>query len=111
VQLRLSRKDEKVSRDGIVLQSQTRRAEGLSQRTDRYMSIDQCRQIGHRIIYCDRATRGPWDDLCTHDVWSARSAKSQRITITAMRQMIAADPVIVAMSSMGESVFAHAPDQ
>jgi hypothetical protein len=31
--------------------------------------------------------------------------------MSAARHVIAANPVIVAMSSMGESVFAHAPDQ
>jgi hypothetical protein len=31
--------------------------------------------------------------------------------MSATRQVIAANPVIVAMSSMGESVFARAPDQ
>jgi hypothetical protein len=40
VQLRLSRKDEKVACDGIMFQPQARRGKAFSQRTDRYMSID-----------------------------------------------------------------------
>lgn len=62
------RKDEEIPRDRIMLQSQARRGKAFSEGADRYVSIDQSGQIGHRLAWSNRGARRPWDDLCTHGV-------------------------------------------
>ena len=103
----LSSDDEKFPRSRIALQPQARRGKTFDQSVDRYLAIDECRQIHRRLQCCCRVTRSPWDDLCTHDASSARSAWFQMIPMSATKHVTKADQVIVAMASMGESVRAH----
>jgi hypothetical protein len=107
---RFTDEDEKSPRGGIVLQQQARRGEPFDQGLDCYPAIDESRQICRRLPFRDRGTRGdrgtrpPWDDRCTHDASSARSACFQMIPMSATMHVIEANQVIVATASMRESV-------
>ena len=103
----LSSEDEKFTRGRIALQQQARRRKSFGQGVDRYLAIDESRQIHRLLQCCDRGTRSPWDDRCTHDASSARSACFQMIPMSATTHITKADQVIVAIVSMGESVLAH----
>jgi hypothetical protein len=103
----LSSEDVKFTRGGIALQHQARRGKPFHQGVDRYLTIDESSQIHRRLQCCDRSTRSPWDDLCTHAASSARSACFQMTPMSAKMHNIEADQVIVAMASMGKSMLAH----
>lgn len=102
-----SSKDEKSTRGGIVLQHQARGGKPFDQGVDRYLTINESRQIHRRLQCCDRSTRSPWEDRCTHDASSARSACFQMTAMSAKMHNIEADQVIVAMASMAKSMLAH----
>ncbi len=104
----LSSEDEKSTCSGIVLQLQARRGKPFDQGLDCDPAIDESRQIHRRLQCRDRGTRAPWDDRCTHDASSARSACFQMIPMSAATHVTEANQVIVAMASMRESVPAHA---
>ena len=69
----LASEDDKFPRDGIVLHLQARPGKPFDQGVDRHLAVDESREINRGLQCCNRGTRSPWDDLCTHDAQCARS--------------------------------------
>ena len=71
----LSSQNDEFPRSGIVIQSQARRGEPFNEGVDRYLAVDESRQVDRRLLQGHLGgTRPPGKDLGAQDAWSARSA-------------------------------------